>query len=512
MALNGNRLIDETVNQSKLNLDLPTLDTQAATKLYTDSRSKLNNYNAIIDPNVNDDITLGYEKGSYWFNGSNIFYCVSNTSGAAVWQRLNYEVIRPIDGTTNDISNIEAYAIRQLIAGLPMFFFDPLNQGFVINGMLGSGQSYNKLQWIAVGTNSDIGIKLKITNNTATTIGNNHGISGFGINCTSSATAFNLTINGYSEHIMQMWNEFRALTGSGGTLTLGALDAKFQRFELQTGTNIAVQILGRSKIDVQDITRCTVNIQSAAFLKASRIGTNTVINVGYNGTTAQDDAHLEWYDKTGSGQSINVYGNRCILRGSDMPINIQANCTDTVILGTNNTLTDNGLRTNYIPDLYQINLMMKNSNLANTNGAAIGDYVAGLIEMQTLNYTIQGNPSNDRVAFFDFDVIRNVPSGTILEFDMTYLCNNIGNGVFEFILAYQPNNTASNIVTNIFGATNKTLTISTANTITNTIQTFTTTDNIPKNSKVFLRIKNLGNQGTIANNSVFRFKKIQIRY
>lgn len=45
---------------------------------------------ATTDPTVDDDITEGYDEGSVWINKStnNIFQCVDNTDGAAVWIKL----------------------------------------------------------------------------------------------------------------------------------------------------------------------------------------------------------------------------------------------------------------------------------------------------------------------------------------------------------------------------------------------------------------------------------------
>jgi hypothetical protein len=45
------------------------------------------NRNAVTDPTVNDDIDLGYSRGSVWINTSNnsSFICTDNTDGAAVW-------------------------------------------------------------------------------------------------------------------------------------------------------------------------------------------------------------------------------------------------------------------------------------------------------------------------------------------------------------------------------------------------------------------------------------------
>ena len=52
------------------------------------------NFTAIIDPTVDDDITLGYTKFSPWINtvgvgeGATLWFCLDNTDGAAVWKQM----------------------------------------------------------------------------------------------------------------------------------------------------------------------------------------------------------------------------------------------------------------------------------------------------------------------------------------------------------------------------------------------------------------------------------------
>lgn len=64
------------------------------TKLYTPKSEdqletvlRKNNFSAVVDPTVNDDIDLKYETGSLWFNtdSEELFICKDNTDGAAVW-------------------------------------------------------------------------------------------------------------------------------------------------------------------------------------------------------------------------------------------------------------------------------------------------------------------------------------------------------------------------------------------------------------------------------------------
>lgn len=51
----------------------------------------INNLAATADPGATDDSSKGYEPGSIWLHGSNIFICTSATAGAAVWEQLASE-------------------------------------------------------------------------------------------------------------------------------------------------------------------------------------------------------------------------------------------------------------------------------------------------------------------------------------------------------------------------------------------------------------------------------------
>ncbi len=48
----------------------------------------LNNPDGTGPPTVNDDITLGYSKGSFWAYDSRGWFCTNNSEGAAVWLEL----------------------------------------------------------------------------------------------------------------------------------------------------------------------------------------------------------------------------------------------------------------------------------------------------------------------------------------------------------------------------------------------------------------------------------------
>lgn len=65
----------------------------------------INNFNASVDPTVNDDVTLGYEPGSIWINrvDGKAFLCYSNADGAAVWVQ---------DATQSDLGSQGAPAAK----------------------------------------------------------------------------------------------------------------------------------------------------------------------------------------------------------------------------------------------------------------------------------------------------------------------------------------------------------------------------------------------------------------
>jgi hypothetical protein len=48
------------------------------------------NYSAIVDPAIDDDITISYSVGSLWFNtvSDECFVCLDATDGAAVWKQV----------------------------------------------------------------------------------------------------------------------------------------------------------------------------------------------------------------------------------------------------------------------------------------------------------------------------------------------------------------------------------------------------------------------------------------
>jgi hypothetical protein len=83
------------------------------------STTPLNNYSAIVDPTVTDDISKNYRIGSEWINTltGKEFVCINSTTGAAVWvdtitipivTKNNFEAI--IDPTSGDNAS-EGYSV-----------------------------------------------------------------------------------------------------------------------------------------------------------------------------------------------------------------------------------------------------------------------------------------------------------------------------------------------------------------------------------------------------------------
>ena len=58
---------------------------------YGQPHAELHNFNAITDPTINDDVSLGYSVGSRWINLATgyTYTCTDATLGAAVWYSPN---------------------------------------------------------------------------------------------------------------------------------------------------------------------------------------------------------------------------------------------------------------------------------------------------------------------------------------------------------------------------------------------------------------------------------------
>jgi hypothetical protein len=67
---------------------LSIADEFSDTRAWLNTRFRLNNYSATAAPTVNDDIDLGYEVSSMWFDVTNdlAYVCLDSTDGAAIWR------------------------------------------------------------------------------------------------------------------------------------------------------------------------------------------------------------------------------------------------------------------------------------------------------------------------------------------------------------------------------------------------------------------------------------------
>lgn len=79
-----------------------------------------NNFAAIVDPAVTDDISKGYTPGSQWINSADgkVFVMISNAKGAAVWQtdsQQGGEVQQGAPATLNATGTLTAAQLATLI-------------------------------------------------------------------------------------------------------------------------------------------------------------------------------------------------------------------------------------------------------------------------------------------------------------------------------------------------------------------------------------------------------------
>lgn len=67
------------------------INSTSGVKLFDGPIGPYNNFDAITDPSVTDDISLGYSYGSQWINTLNdeMWVLVNPATGAAVWDRMN---------------------------------------------------------------------------------------------------------------------------------------------------------------------------------------------------------------------------------------------------------------------------------------------------------------------------------------------------------------------------------------------------------------------------------------
>ncbi len=85
----------------------------AAVWITVASSAFLDNYSAIVAPTVNDDDLAGYGPGSKWYNtvGGEVYLCVDNTTGAAVW------VLTTL--TLDDLGSAATYDVGAAAGQLP---------------------------------------------------------------------------------------------------------------------------------------------------------------------------------------------------------------------------------------------------------------------------------------------------------------------------------------------------------------------------------------------------------
>jgi len=81
------------------------LDESGLTFTPSQTSSILNNYTATTDPTVNDDAGDGYVAGSRWFNttDSDLFICIDNSAGAAVWFNTGLDLTDLGSAATKDV-------------------------------------------------------------------------------------------------------------------------------------------------------------------------------------------------------------------------------------------------------------------------------------------------------------------------------------------------------------------------------------------------------------------------
>jgi hypothetical protein len=73
-------------------------DGSFSTKPVANPSATLNKLDATGPPSVTDDLGRGYAPGSRWFDSTNgaAYYCVTPTTGAAVWRRLGLRDVSAI--------------------------------------------------------------------------------------------------------------------------------------------------------------------------------------------------------------------------------------------------------------------------------------------------------------------------------------------------------------------------------------------------------------------------------
>jgi len=259
------------------------------------------------------------------------------TGYTATTESKLWSIFQPLDGTTPDDQRFEEYATQQLANGQPIFLHDPNDLGFKFTGLT-TGKDYNKLPWIGVnGGNSAPRLKLG-----GGSVFSTAGIRGVEFFIEADA---NVELLGLSEHSRVDLTEIRfEISATLNKLTLSAVNMTVGRIEGQTGSSDLI-IKDRSNIQVQNLNEIeNVYVEGGSILTANWVRINTLIELGFDGTSVDNDGAIVTLAKPQnltSGEVI-IYGQNNILTASNFPITIDSGATNNVILGMNNTITDNG--------------------------------------------------------------------------------------------------------------------------------------------------------------------------
>jgi hypothetical protein len=260
------------------------------------------------------------------------------------------DFLTPIDGVASDVSALIVYSNRQMLAGQPIYLHDPSDLGFVFNSLT-TTNNYNYLPWIGIngGTSAP---RVKLSG--ASTVFSTSGIRGIELYIEPTA---NVEIIGLSEHARVDLAEIRfGISASPNSLTIRAVNMSVGRIEGQTG-NSNLNIKDRSFIQCQSLNEIeNVNIEGGSFLFANWVRINTLINIGWDGstkTTAPAIVNLAKPQNITTGK-INIIGDNNIITASTFPIDISTGATNNTIIGQNNTIIDNGINTIILENLVGI--------------------------------------------------------------------------------------------------------------------------------------------------------------
>jgi hypothetical protein len=278
-----------------------------------------------------------------------------------------WNIFQPLDGTTPDDQRFEEYSTQQLANGQPIFLHDPTDLGFVFTGLT-TGKAYNNLPWIGINGGGSAP-RLKLDGGSVFTSVGVRGVEFF------IETDANVEVLGLSEHASVDLTEIRFdVGGTGNSLTVRAVNLTVGRIEGQTGTSNFI-IKDRSNVQAQNLNEIeNVYVEGGSILTVNWVRINTLIELGFNGTSVDNDGAIVTLAKPQNlttGEIV-IFGQNNILTASNFPITIDSGATNNVILGMNNTITDNGSGNIILQDL-----------TGNTGGAD------GVVSGATLNSSAQ---------------------------------------------------------------------------------------------------------------------------